>query len=281
MGDLGKSVKHVSEKIMKHRAPWLGIVLAAIPLVLGGPALAATQFVRQVVDRGPAGRYNSQALNPQGDPRISYWGDSRQDLRFASKDAGTWTLETADSTAVIGLHTSLALDAAGELHVSYWDATHGDLKYASHAPAGWTIETVDSVGVVGEYTSLALDATGRPHISYYDATIGDLMYASGSVSSWTLEIVDGSGDVGRYTSLRWTRAVTLTSATTTSPTAVCVWPPGRAAWGSRRWTRGTTSAAMLRSRSTARAILSSAISTPRAATSSTRAARRGSGAPRP
>ena len=270
---------------MKHRAPWLGIALAAIPLVWGAGARGYP--VRPPGRRpGPGGPLQLPGAEPTGRPAHQLLG--RQPAGPAFREQGRRHVDARDGRLHSGdrpPHVAGPGCAAGSFNVSYWDATHGDLKYASHSPAGWTIETVDSVGVVGEYTSLALDATGRPHISYYDATNGDLKYApAGRGSSWTLEIVDGSGDVGRYTRSRWTRAVTphirlLRRHQRPSASGL----PVRAAYGGIRdgGLRGTTSAAMLRSRSTARAILSSAISTPRAATSSTRAARRGSGARRP
>ena len=164
-------------------------------------AFAATQFVPQAVhSTGNVGQFASIALGPQDDPRIGYWSSARQELKLATKTSGVWALETAESTAALGLHTSLAF-SAGDPRISYYDATHGDLKYASRTAGVWTLETVDTAGVVGLYTSLKLDSAGNPHISYYDQTQGDLKYASKSGGTWTVETVNNPGNDGRYTSL--------------------------------------------------------------------------------
>ena len=114
---------------------------------------------------------------------MSYYDGTTNDLKYARKSGGVWTLETADGSANnVGLYTSLALDASGNPHVSYYDGTTNDLKYALKTGGVWTRETADgSANFVGSNTSLALDASGNPHVSYYDGTTGDLKYAHAAV----------------------------------------------------------------------------------------------------
>lgn len=39
--------------------------------------------------------------------RISYYDDTNQDLKYAVKSGGSWTLETVDTTGCVGRYTSL------------------------------------------------------------------------------------------------------------------------------------------------------------------------------
>jgi len=176
-------------------------ILVLVALTWATSAFSATQFVTQIIQStGNVGPFASLVL-ASDDPRIGYWGGVRQDMKFASRIAGAWSVETADSTAAIGLHTSVAISGAGEPSISYYDATQGDLKFARKTSGVWTQERVDTVGIVGLYTSIELGAGGEPRISYYDQTLGNLKYASRAAGLWTIETVDATGDVGSYSSL--------------------------------------------------------------------------------
>jgi subtilisin-like proprotein convertase family protein len=182
------------------------IIVTAVLSALTASARAATPFVNEVAD-GPfneVGPFNSLALDAQGNPHVSYLDDTDDNLKYAQKSGGVWTIETADGPANdVGRYSSLALDAQGNPHVSYYDFTMGNLKYARKSGGVWTVETADgSANDVGPYSSLALDAQGNPHVSYYDATAVDLKYARKSGGVWTIEYADvAPGAVGAHTSL--------------------------------------------------------------------------------
>jgi hypothetical protein len=102
----------------------------------------------------------------------------------------TWTLETVDAAADVGVYTCIALDSHNRPHISYFDDLWKNLKYARWTGSTWSIEPVDTVGDVGYGTSLALDSSDRPHISYTDWPTGNLKYAQWTGSVWNIEVVD-------------------------------------------------------------------------------------------
>lgn len=152
------------------------------------------------------GSYTSLAFTPAGQPAISYYNDSPDDLMYAEYDGSAWQTQTVDSANDVGRYTSLAFTSAGQPAISYHDSATNDLRYAEYDGSTWQTQTVDSVGNVGEYTSLAFTPAGRPAISYYDDTLGDLKYAEYDGSAWQTQTVDTNGNVGKFTSLAFTPA---------------------------------------------------------------------------
>jgi len=149
------------------------------------------------------GKYSSLAFDSSGKPRISFYDETKGDLKYASWDGSTWVITTVYSTGKVGEYSSLALDSSGNPRISFFDAKKDDLKYASWNGARWIISTVDSSRKVGEYSSLALDSSGSPRISYYDQTNTNLKYASWDGSTWVLTTVDGTRSKEEQKSKNW------------------------------------------------------------------------------
>ena len=152
------------------------------------------------VTEGGAGSWSSLALDRDGHPCISYYGDTHGALKYVCQNSsGDWQPPMTVDTGGVGSYTSMALEAGINPHISYYDATNGALKYAygewvvpTHpaSPPGlrgqfypvqleWQPSVTVDTGGVGYYTSLALDTTGNPCISYCDQTNGALKYAYG------------------------------------------------------------------------------------------------------
>ena len=169
----------------------------------------------QVVDTlGNGGNSCSLALDPDGNPHISYTDGNFSGLKYASWNGSKWEIQVVDSGGVTGsdgIYSSLSIDSSGNPHISYCaydENRYGYLKYACWNGTGWSTQIVDPAGS-GWFTSLALDSEGNPHISYYGYY--SLQYASLNGSKWDIQVVDP----GRFAyddsmiSIGWYSSLTL------------------------------------------------------------------------
>ena len=95
------------------------------------------------------------------------------------------TVNTVDSTGLVGEWTSIAIGTDGLGLISYFDRPNLDLKVAHCTNTACTTAataTVDNGGNVGQFTSVAIGTDGLGLISYYDATNGDLKVAHLGIS---------------------------------------------------------------------------------------------------
>lgn len=160
---------------------------------------------------GSVGTYTSIA-SIGGYPAIAYYDTTNEDLKYAEKSSGSWSVQVADNSGRLGQYASL-VEYSGEPWIAYYASTSGlstnDLKCARYTGGSWTKYTVDSSGAVGTYCCINI-VNGYPAISYYDATTSpsvnqNLKYVAWTGAAWgTPEVVDGvspAENVGTHTSL--------------------------------------------------------------------------------
>jgi hypothetical protein len=156
----------------------------------------------------------SLALDTKGNPHITYYDDNTDDLMYAVKEAGNWTISIVDSDGDVGRFSSLVLDSSDVPHISYYqhitDNT-GIVKIAIWNNIEWSITNIDSldnvfIGFSGarNMTSLVLDSQMNPNLTYSDQKI--MKYAKWNGSNWERQIIiDVSGTstiFGQQTSMQ-------------------------------------------------------------------------------
>ena len=125
------------------------------------------------------GIFSSLALDPSGNPVISYTQWLTQDLRVMHCNdpncaGGGENVASPDTVGDVGSWTSLKLDGSGKPVVAYRDDTNRDLKLLRcgnvNCSSGNVISSPDGSGNVGRAPALALDEDGLATVSYRDDT---------------------------------------------------------------------------------------------------------------
>jgi FlgD Ig-like domain len=121
------------------------------------------------------GTWCSLAYDANGTPHITYKDETNGDLRYATRNADTWTLELVDnSSANVGDQSSVKVDAQGNVHVTYADVSNAKLRYAvRNATTGtWASEDVETgLGTASFwsiFSTLHLNSSGVPRVAYSD-----------------------------------------------------------------------------------------------------------------
>ena len=151
------------------------------------------------------------ALDSQDRPHVVWFDDSTQDLKYAIKDGGAWTISTVDSEGDVGRFPSLALDEQGNPSISYYEqitGSQGYIKFARWDGNRWDIQRIDKLDSVllGHFgarktSSLVLGTDDAPIVAYSDEQVVRVAWWDGS--RWNLETVHIAGDapLGQQVSL--------------------------------------------------------------------------------
>lgn len=177
-------MRHV---VRVSRVAYFGLLMFA---GLAEPAAGQCDFSAATLDAGgTTGWCTSIALSPDADPRIAYWDQSNDRLRFKRFDS-VWVTETAADSG--GFGASLELSAAGDARISHSELA-GSLQYSRKSASGWATQIVDPNASGAGATSLELASTGYGRIAYISAPDANLRYATQSVITWSLSTVDTTG----------------------------------------------------------------------------------------
>lgn len=173
----------------------------------------------RILDEGDGNRvggYTSIAVRASGNPIISYWDESAENLKLfdcTNAACSSGAVRILDDGGRVGRYTSIAVGASGNPIISYLDVSNGALKVYDCADAGCSSgakRILDDGGgdSVGRHTSITIRDSGNPIISYQDSTNGalkvyDCVTIDCSSPSGAPRTLDDGGivDVGLYTSI--------------------------------------------------------------------------------
>lgn len=157
----------------------------------------------------------SLALDPDGNPHVTFFNQPEKDLALSSRDAsGNWTVTTVDESGDTGLFAQILIDDSGRFHISYGSQPRPSaltIKYATRGAGetDWTITEIDTLqnfrtGQTGarNSTSIALDSNGNPVIAYSDQDSVKIAVLNGT--AWTTETIATATDdeFGQIVSLK-------------------------------------------------------------------------------
>lgn len=132
----------------------------------------------------------SLGFDPAGVLHAVYFGFPEFEIRYATRTAQGWNVETVFRTASFAaVSFSLAFDSAGQPQITA--QTPQSILHAVRTDAGWKVDRQSA----GEGTSLVLDAADVPHLATHVRNPPVVQYRSRVNGVWSVEAVD-SVDAG-------------------------------------------------------------------------------------
>ena len=129
------------------------------------------QWVVELVDEGDdlvqseidrVGRFSSLAQDVSGNLRISYFDETRGQLKLAVEQDGRFGIEVVDDgididsrsrtrKVIVGAFSNIVVTNDGTQNIAYYDATNQTLKLARRTTNDieWSIDTLDSNNIAG------------------------------------------------------------------------------------------------------------------------------------
>ncbi|GEM_PF-245566 len=142
------------------------------------------------------------ALDSQDRPHVVWFDADDENLKYAVKEGGSWSISTVDSEGDVGRYPSLVLDGLGNPVISYFESTDdnaGYIKLARWDGSQWVLQRVDklenvAMGFLGarKTNSLVLDGDDNPIVAYSDEKV--VKVARWDEAGWHRETVLNAGD---------------------------------------------------------------------------------------
>jgi hypothetical protein len=160
-----------------------------------------TSWYRETVDpREGTGKFNTLALDGEGNPHIVYSNIVSYDLEYAHWDGTQWVHATPDtrraSGGILGA-SGLAIDGNGKVCFVYVEYSHHQLKFTYKNGNTWESEIIQQLSAKTDQIdriSMKFDHQNRLHIAYIDYARNELKYGLRTDHGWQLESVDPGTD---------------------------------------------------------------------------------------
>ncbi len=122
----------------------------------------------------------SLALLSNGDPAISCFNETDNDLMFACRRNNVWTVRTVASEGATGFFSSIVADNSNRVFISYANLSNRTINLAASADLqNFTSQVIYEGGSDGDprASSMVLDHDGYLGIAFCDVGFGQLHYA--------------------------------------------------------------------------------------------------------
>jgi hypothetical protein len=148
------------------------------------------------------GKFTSIDVDNNGNPYISYFNETNDDLLYAYTSDSGWKFSDVATDGRTGFFTSLAINRSNNRpYISYFDYTRGSMRLASLSSGKWNLQTIKTSGINGQYISMQLDSHDYPHLAYYDEGTPGLRYTYWNGSQWIYWILDTGSSNGLYATI--------------------------------------------------------------------------------
>lgn len=133
----------------------------------------------------------SLVLDSSDKPRISFWDQDADTLKYAYKSGASWIRITVDGNpAQVGFPNSIELDSSGNPHIIYSDYTNHRVRHAWIESALWKWEDITSAGAAD---ALSVDMSPSGVLGVGAAINGQIYYFRkiNNSSSWVTSSTPG------------------------------------------------------------------------------------------
>jgi hypothetical protein len=161
-----------------------------------------SSWYRETIDpREGTGKFNTLALDEDGNPHIVYSNIVSYDLEYAHWDGTQWVHATPDTRSASGgiLGASgMAVDANGNPCFAYVEFAHHILKFTYKVNNSYQSDIIQQIGGKTDQIdriSMMYDHQNRLHIAYVDYARNEVKYGLRDEHGWKLEVVDSGTDL--------------------------------------------------------------------------------------